>query len=92
MSSSRSRESGFTASKRAGVTVVAALLIAGCGGSLAEVSSGRIGCAPSEITIADESSGWNTSSWTAICNGKVYYCSAVSSGHAADVDCKPRQE
>ena len=78
---------------KAFVIVVAVLVVAGCGGGLAEVSSGRIGCAPGEITISDESSGWNTSSWTAICNGKEYFCSAASGGWgAADVDCKPRQQ
>jgi hypothetical protein len=75
------------------VIVAAVLSVAGCSANLAEVSSGRIGCAPSEITIADESSGWNASSWTAICNGKEYFCSAASGGWGAvDVDCKPRQQ
>jgi hypothetical protein len=39
-----------------------------------------VGCAPSEITIADESSGWNTKSWVAICHGKQYFCSGISGG------------
>ncbi|HEX4340356.1 MAG TPA: hypothetical protein VH062_30820 [Polyangiaceae bacterium] len=66
-------------------------LTTGCG-SLESVSSGRVGCAPSEITISDESEGWNTSSWVATCHGKDYYCSAASSRFGTDVDCKARDD
>jgi hypothetical protein len=51
--------------------------LVGCGGSLASVSAGHIGCAPSQIEISDEDYGFNTASWTATCGDRVYTCSGV---------------
>lgn len=66
-----------------------ALLIAaplfGCAGSLASVSAGHIGCAPSQIEISDEEMGFNTTSWTATCGERVYSCS----GSQNQVACTP---
>jgi hypothetical protein len=45
-----------------------------------ELSSGRVGCRPSEIKIVDETN-W---SWTAICDDNRFYCSGGSS-----IECKP---
>ena len=66
--------------------VLTSLAIAGCGsGALRTVSSGQIGCAPSEVEITDDEAGWNTRSWTATCGGKRYYCSG---GAGVSTSCK----
>lgn len=52
--------------------------LAGCAASTAQlrtVSSGKVGCAPDAIAIADYQLGTTTSSWTASCNAKTYFCS-----------------
>jgi hypothetical protein len=65
------------------------LLAVGCG-DLQNVTSGHIGCAPSDITISDESSGWTSASWVATCNGKRYFCSGAGGGRygGPDISCK----
>jgi hypothetical protein len=72
------------------LVVIAALLVGGCA-SLASVSSGHVGCAPDDIIISDEASGWNTTSWVATCNGKNYFCSSVGGsgryGGGPEVSC-----
>ena len=66
-----------------------ALLIAaplfGCAGSLASVSAGHVGCAPSQIEISDEEIGFNSTSWTATCGERVYSCSGAQN----QVACTP---
>lgn len=66
-----------------------ALLIAwplfGCASSLASVSAGHIGCAPSQIEISDEEIGFSSTSWTATCGSRVYACS----GARNDIACTP---
>ncbi|MGD1154026.1 MAG: hypothetical protein ABR911_14285 [Syntrophales bacterium] len=37
-------------------------------------SSGLVGCPPSRIVIEDDESGLTGHTWTAICNGKKFYC------------------
>lgn len=56
----------------------------GCGASLEHVTASETGCASSHITITDDHQGWNTRSWTAECNGDLYYCMGMQ-GH---VSCK----
>ena len=58
------------------IPVLFALL--GCAastGSLQSASSSEIGCGPDEITVTNYKLNMYTSSWTAKCNGKTYYCS-----------------
>jgi hypothetical protein len=43
--------------------------------SLKSASSSEIGCDPDKITVANYKLNMYTSSWTAQCNGKTYYCS-----------------
>ncbi|HEX3595040.1 MAG TPA: hypothetical protein VHU80_08065 [Polyangiaceae bacterium] len=77
---------------RPALLLIAGFLSVGCG-SLESVTSGRIGCAPSDITISDQESGWNTSSWVATCHGKTYFCSSASNGrYATDVSCKEAED
>jgi hypothetical protein len=58
---------------------------AGCSASwcAGEQPSIRVpGCASSHITITDDHQGWNTRSWTAECNGDLYYCMGMQ-GHVS---------
>lgn len=51
---------------------------AGCAASTAQlqsVSSGQIGCKPDAIQVEDYKVGATTSSWTASCDGAMYFCS-----------------
>jgi hypothetical protein len=77
---------------RTSFAAVILLLTTGCG-SLESVTSGQIGCAPSDITISDQGSGWNTSSWVATCHGKEYFCSSASNGpYSSQISCKRAQD
>jgi hypothetical protein len=58
--------------------LVPLLLLSGCAASTASLqsaSSSEIGCSPNQISVSDYRLNLYTSSWTAMCNGKVYYCS-----------------
>src|SRR5688500_10026699 len=71
--------------------VVAPLLLA-CGPSLQDyqhASSGPTGCRAQEIAISDQdiAPSGQTGSWTAVCNGKTYRCSAVGT----NATCSPAQ-
>jgi hypothetical protein len=53
------------------------------------VTSGQIGCPEEDITITNDEPGFNERTWTAECNGRTYYCSAVGGGHGGGtVSCK----
>ena len=75
--------------------VVAAMLVAlasaACATTnLAAVSSGKVGCSPSQIQIANDEGGWNGRTWTATCNGRRYFCSATRDGReSSDISCTP---
>ncbi|MFZ5896858.1 MAG: hypothetical protein ACOY0T_37725 [Myxococcota bacterium] len=62
-----------------------ALPLFGCAGSLASVSAGHVGCAPSQIEISDEVMGFSSTSWTATCGERVYTCSGAQN----QVACTP---
>ena len=60
------------------VLLVLSLFISGCAASTASLqsaSSSEIACKPSDIAISDYKLNMYTSSWTAMCSGKTYYCS-----------------
>lgn len=63
-------------------TVVATFFIPACAASLQSKSSGSVGCAPSEITISNETSsfGWfqGVKNWVAECRGQRYFCSETT--------------
>lgn len=59
------------------IALLVALPLFGCAGSLASVSAGHVGCAPSQIEISDEEIGFNSTSWTATCGERVYTCSGA---------------
>jgi hypothetical protein len=48
--------------------------------SLESLSSGKVGCAPEDVTISDESSGYVTTTWRASCHGRVFFCSNDRNG------------
>lgn len=55
----------------------------------ASMSSGLIGCPPSDLKIEGGEIGWQTDTWTASCNGKKFYCTYRSSYSLDnDVQCK----
>jgi len=69
------------------------LLISGCAASTASLqsaSSSEIGCKPSDISISDYKLNMYTSSWTALCSGKTYFCSG-SDTLKERAACKPAQ-
>jgi hypothetical protein len=59
------------------------LVLCGCAADLQNASSGKIGCAPQQITIENDEVGWASRTWTAACNGKQYFCSAAGK----DISC-----
>jgi hypothetical protein len=62
------------------------VFVGGCA-SFQSSSSGRVGCAPSDVNISSES-GLFSKTWTAVCNGKTYYCSGNNEVFAlTDVAC-----
>lgn len=70
----------------------AALGVLGLGcTTLADVSSGQVGCPPEEITITDERQSWGAKTWTAQCRGQTYQCSGHGGGEAStpQVSCTP---
>lgn len=61
------------------VIALFSLPLAACAASsadMAAVSSGQVGCAAADIAVSDAHTGVATSTWTASCKGKSYYCSA----------------
>jgi hypothetical protein len=67
--------------------------LSGCAAStssLQSASSSEIGCGPDEIVVANYKLNMYTSSWTAQCNGKTYYCSG-SDTLKDRVSCKEAQ-
>jgi hypothetical protein len=61
------------------VAIVLSLLVSACGGT-ARASSGQIGCPANEIEISDKSVSVGTTTWTATCRGRVFYCSSATTG------------
>lgn len=52
-----------------------------------DASSGFIGCPPGEIQIADMNDAGTA--WTAICQGRRFYCSGADGTAARGVACAP---
>lgn len=70
------------------VLLAAVAVSSGCAAQLATASSGEIGCPREEIAISNQTTGWNTSSWTAECRGRAYYCSGI----AGSISCREQQD
>ena len=57
------------------------------------ISSGKIGCPPGQITISDIRGAYfgnifhGTETWTAECNGKIFYCTSTPAGYNIDISC-----
>jgi hypothetical protein len=64
--------------------------ISGCT-TLADVSAGEVGCAPSDIVISDEDTSFGGRTWTAECAGRRFHCSSFGGGEGAttQVSCAP---
>ena len=57
---------------------VGSFFMMGCAavlGDLPTISAGLTGCPPAIITIHDESMGYYNDTWTARCQGRIFYCS-----------------
>jgi len=72
--------------------LIVVMLLSGCGAwskeQLMDVSSGKIGCSPSEIQISDHKVNATSETWVAKCEDKVYICSAVqTSSSSGEVSC-----
>lgn len=67
-----------------------ALSLGGCT-TLADVSAGEVGCAPSEIVISNENTTFGGRTWSAECNGQLYHCSSHGGGEGstAQISCAP---
>lgn len=64
-------------------------LCTGCMSGLRGPTSGQIGCPRQEVEISDKHMGLTSSTWTAACRGKTFYCSSHSSGDSgSQVSCK----
>lgn len=63
--------------------------LSGCALGLATKSAGQVGCPASEIEIVDENIElFEAVNWTAVCNGKTYYCSEHGVGQgSSQVSC-----
>lgn len=65
------------------------LLLAACAPtSQLQLSSGRIGCAASEIVIGDVASTRHAEAWSATCRGQTFFCSATDDFR--EVICRPQ--
>lgn len=63
-----------------------------CMQSLANQSSGRVGCPASEVRISNDHSGLNNHTWTATCRGRRFYCTETrrpdwNGGRNSDTSC-----
>ena len=68
--------------------------LSGCAASvssLTSATSSEIGCHPDEISVSNYKLNAYTSSWTADCNGKTYYCSGLDTLKDR-VSCKKAQK
>ena len=72
------------------LVVILSAGLSGCA-SLEQLSSGHVGCAPTDITISEEARSVAGHTWTAECNAERYYCSTHGGGEgtAPAVACAP---
>lgn len=75
------------------VLICCALLLAGCAVSpsvIKELSAGKTGCTPDEITVSHYSEDRPYYSWIAECHGKKYVCSKTR-GDSESLSCKEEE-
>jgi len=51
-----------------------------------------VGCRPGEIGILDDTSGWGSRTWTAVCHGRSHRCSAFRVGNSLQANCTLEQD
>ena len=66
-----------------GSCVASALTSCGGTGYLQAESAGHVGCAPDEIVIRDNRLHAYHRTWSALCEGKLFRCTADQSGHTS---------
>jgi hypothetical protein len=73
--------------------LLSAVLLAGCAARMRAASAGEIGCAPDDVVISDDHTGWGSRTWKATCRGEVFQCSAVSTGNNTEqISCAKQVE
>jgi hypothetical protein len=63
---------------------VITLFLSGCTINKEKYTSGLIGCPENKIVITESSGGLMANTWTATCDGRVFYCTYRSGSR---VDC-----
>lgn len=91
----------LASSSAAAGTLLISLVVAGsnlgCIRSLAEQTSGRVGCPTSAVRISEQRQGFNNRTWTATCRGRRFYCTETQrpngmGGRNSDTDCTESAE
>jgi hypothetical protein len=57
-------------------------------GNLPTISAGLTGCPPETIAIHDEQFGYYNDTWTASCQGTVFYCTRQVRGTTSCTEAK----
>lgn len=65
------------------------VMLIGCSTRYEHITSGAIGCAPNQITIYAVDSSHEGTSWTAVCQNRVYYCFQADGSMGGDFKCTP---
>jgi hypothetical protein len=78
----------------AGLTILGLCLGASGCTTLADVSSGHVGCPPDQVVISNKRTRWQRRTWTAECHGRRYFCASTSTSSIngatdTDVSCAP---
>lgn len=63
------------------LVVLYCMAISACTINKAKHTSGIIGCPEHMITIEESSGGFTANTWTAVCDGKTFYCTYAGLGN-----------
>lgn len=63
------------------VLILSVAFLGGCTINKVKHTSGIIGCPENMITIKESSGGLTANTWTAVCDGKTFYCTYAGMGN-----------
>lgn len=63
------------------VVLISLVTLSACTINKVKYTSGIIGCPESMITIKESSGGFTANTWTAVCDGKTFYCTYAGLGN-----------